>query len=65
MKTWVWQNRITLLTVTVVVLYAIFIQWLFGWGTILAGWRSVGIWTILLALALLVGTYFIRTHRKS
>ena len=63
MKTWLWQNRITLLTVTVVVLYAIFIQWLFGWGTILAGWRSVGIWTILLALALLVGTYFIRTHR--
>jgi uncharacterized membrane protein YbhN (UPF0104 family) len=63
MRTWLWQNRITLLTVVVVALYAGFIEWFFGWGTILAGWQAVGIWTILLALLLLVGTYFIRTHR--
>jgi hypothetical protein len=63
MRTWLWQNRITLLTVAVVALYAGFIEWFFGWGIILAGWQMVGIWTILLALALLVGTYFIRTHR--
>ncbi|MDB5555747.1 MAG: conserved hypothetical rane protein [Rhizobium sp.] len=63
MRTWLLRNRITLLTVTVVALYAAFIEWFFGWGTILAGWEAVGIWTILLALVLLVGTYFIRTHR--
>ena len=63
MRTWLWQNRITLLTVVVVALYAAFIEWFFGWGAILAGWQAVGIGTILLALALLVGTYFIRTHR--
>ena len=35
-----WRNRITLLTVAVVVLYAAFIQWIWGWGTILAGWQE-------------------------
>jgi len=63
MQTWWWQNRITLLTVTAVALYAAFIEWIWGWGTILTGWQAVGVPTILIALALLVGTYFIRTHR--
>lgn len=58
-----WHNRMTLLTLAVVALYAAFIQWIWGWGTILAGWQAVGIPTILVALALLVGTYVIRTHR--
>ena len=58
-----WQNRITLLTVAVIVLYAAFIQWIWGWGSILAGWQAVGLPVILLALMLLVGTYVIRTHR--
>jgi len=60
---WFLRNRITLLTAAVIALYAAFIEWFFGWATILAGWQSVGIGTILLVLALLVGTYFIRTHR--
>jgi uncharacterized membrane protein YbhN (UPF0104 family) len=59
----IWQNRITLLTMAVVILYAAFIQWIWGWGAILAGWQAVGLPIILLALALLVGTYVIRTHR--
>ena len=58
-----WQNRITLLTLAVIVLYAAFIQWIWGWGAVLAGWQAIGIPTILLALALLVATYAIRTHR--
>lgn len=58
-----WQNRITLLTAAVVAAYAAFIQWIWGWSAILAGWQAVGIPTILLALALLVATYVIRTHR--
>lgn len=58
-----WQNRITLLTVAVIVLYAAFIQWIWGWSAILAGWQAVGLPTILIALILLVCTYVIRTHR--
>lgn len=58
-----WQNRITLLTAAVVALYAAFIQWIWGWGTILAGWQAVGLPTILMALVMLVSTYVIRTHR--
>ena len=63
MRAWLWQNRITLLTLTAGALYAVFIEWIWGWGVVLAGWRTVGLPTILVALALLVGTYFIRTHR--
>lgn len=63
MKAWLLQNGITLLTVAAVALYAVFIQWAWGWGAILSGWEVVGLPTIMVALALLVGTYFIRTHR--
>ena len=57
------QHGVTLLTGVVVLLYAAFIQWIWGWSTIVAGWQAVGLPIILLALALLVGTYVIRTHR--
>lgn len=63
MTAWLWQKRITVLTVAAIVLYAAFIQWVWGWGAILAGWLAVGLPSIVVALALLVGTYFIRTHR--
>jgi uncharacterized membrane protein YbhN (UPF0104 family) len=63
MRNWLFHNKITLLTVAMIALYALFIEWFFGWGTILASWQAVHIWTILMALVLLVGTYFIRTHR--
>ncbi|MFB2553317.1 lysylphosphatidylglycerol synthase domain-containing protein [Ensifer soli] len=57
------MNRITLLTVAVVVLYALFIEWMFGWAAILAGWKAVGLPAVMAALALLVATYAVRTHR--
>ncbi|MDB5523141.1 MAG: lysylphosphatidylglycerol synthetase/UPF0104 protein [Rhizobium sp.] len=63
MQNWLLRNRITLLAVAVTIFYAIFVQWIWGWPAILAGWREVGLWTILVALALLVGTYFVRAHR--
>jgi uncharacterized membrane protein YbhN (UPF0104 family) len=63
MKAWLWQNGIMLLTVAVVALYAAFVHWVWGWGAILASWEAAGLPTILVALTLLVGTYFIRTHR--
>jgi uncharacterized membrane protein YbhN (UPF0104 family) len=58
-----WRNRITLLTLVVILIYALFIHWIWGWATILAGWRAVGLPTIAVALVLLVGTYVIRAHR--
>ncbi|MFI0847946.1 lysylphosphatidylglycerol synthase domain-containing protein [Mesorhizobium sp. IMUNJ 23232] len=62
-RNWFVKNRIVLLAVAVILLYALFVQWVWGWPSILAAWREVGIGTILLALALLVATYFVRAHR--
>lgn len=63
MQAWFLRNRIALIAVLAIAAYALFVQWVWGWGSILEGWRDVGIWTIIVALALLVGTYVIRTHR--
>jgi uncharacterized membrane protein YbhN (UPF0104 family) len=60
---WFIRNRMTLLTLAVVVAYAAFIEWFWGWPTIVAQWARVGLWPILLALVLLTGTYFLRTWR--
>ncbi|MDQ6435670.1 lysylphosphatidylglycerol synthase domain-containing protein [Mesorhizobium sp. LHD-90] len=60
---WLARNRTVLLTVGVILLYAGFVQWAWGWPSILAAWQEVGIGTILLALILLVATYFVRAHR--
>lgn len=57
------RNRIALLTAALILLYAAFVQWIWGWPTILSAWAEVGAWNIVLALALLVGTYFVRAHR--
>ena len=57
------RSRIALLTAALILAYAAFVQWMWGWPSILAAWREVGIASILLALALLVGTYFVRAHR--
>src|SRR5689334_5076424 len=57
------RNRIALLTVALILLYAVFVQWIWGWSTILAAWAEVGATNIVLALVLLVGTYFVRAHR--
>jgi uncharacterized membrane protein YbhN (UPF0104 family) len=62
-QNWFIRNRMTLLTLAVVFAYAAFIEWFWGWNSILAQWGKVGVWPILLALALLTGTYFLRTWR--
>ncbi|MDE1994577.1 MAG: flippase-like domain-containing protein [Rhizobiaceae bacterium] len=60
---WFIRNRMTLLTLSVVVAYAAFIEWFWGWGSILAQWGKVGVFPIIFALVLLTGTYFLRTWR--
>jgi len=57
------RNRMTLLTLVVVAAYAGFIEWIWGWRSILAQWGEVGALPILAALALLTSTYFLRTWR--
>ncbi len=53
----------TLGMVVVIVAYAAFIQWVWGWGTIMRLWSHAGWGTIALALLLLVATYLLRTWR--
>jgi uncharacterized membrane protein YbhN (UPF0104 family) len=57
------QNRIALLTAGTVLVYIAFVQWIWGWPSIIAAWGELGVANILLALLLLVGTYFVRAHR--
>ena len=52
-----------LLGAALVVAYAAIVQWVWGWPSILEGWAQVGFARVALALALLVATYFVRTHR--
>jgi uncharacterized membrane protein YbhN (UPF0104 family) len=62
-RSWAARHRIALFAASLILVYAVFVQWMWGWTSILAAWREVGLPKILLALALLVGTYFVRAHR--
>jgi uncharacterized membrane protein YbhN (UPF0104 family) len=60
---WAIRNRLALMAAMLVLAYAGFVQWIWGWPSVLAAWRDVGVGRLLLALALLVGTYLVRAHR--
>jgi len=62
-QSWFLRNRMTLLTITIVAAYALFIQWFWGWPAILGQWAAIGVVPVTCALALLSGTYFLRTWR--
>jgi uncharacterized membrane protein YbhN (UPF0104 family) len=62
-QSWFARNRMALLTVTIVVAYALFIEWFWGWSSILGQWAEVGALPVIAALALLTSTYFLRTWR--
>jgi len=62
-QSWFVRNRMTLLTVVIVAAYALFIEWFWGWSSILAQWAAVGLLPIVIALVLLTSTYFLRTWR--
>jgi hypothetical protein len=53
----------TLLTLAIVILYAAFIQWVWGWGSVLELWEAAGLGSALVALVALLATYVLRTWR--
>lgn len=53
----------TLLTLAIVAVYVLFIQWVWGWGNVLVLWESAGLGSALVALVALLGTYVLRTWR--
>jgi hypothetical protein len=62
-RAWIIRNAMTLLTLAIVVLYAAFIQWVWGWASVLALWEAAGLGSALVALAALLATYVLRTWR--
>jgi uncharacterized membrane protein YbhN (UPF0104 family) len=60
---WVITNGMSLLTVAIVLVYGLFIQWMWGWARIIMLWEQAGLLSILVALLLLLSTYVLRTWR--
>jgi hypothetical protein len=60
---WIIRNAMTLLTVAIILAYAAFIQWVWGWQTVASLWSGAGWGTGLAALAALLVTYVLRTWR--
>ncbi|GAK71553.1 hypothetical protein RRU01S_18_00080 [Agrobacterium rubi TR3 = NBRC 13261] len=56
-------HSMTIVTAFVIAIYAAFINWMWGWGTIFALWQEAGLGAIGVALALLMSTYVLRTWR--
>jgi uncharacterized membrane protein YbhN (UPF0104 family) len=53
----------TALTLVVIIVYAGFVQWLWGWANIAGQWARLGTGHVLIAILLLTSTYFLRTWR--
>lgn len=62
-RAWIIRNAMTLLTLAIILLYAAFIQWVWGWGSVLRLWEGAGLGPAVLALSALLGTYVLRTWR--
>lgn len=61
--TWIIRNAMTLATAVIILLYAAFIQWVWGWQKIVSLWGAAGWGSALLAMVLLLATYVLRTWR--
>ncbi|NRP71188.1 hypothetical protein ILFOPFJJ_02072 [Ensifer psoraleae] len=62
-RSWLARNRMMLISVVAIAAYAIFVEWVWGWSTLMRQWAEIGIGAVLAALALLISTYFIRCYR--
>lgn len=57
------RHRLSLIAAAAILAYAAFVHYLWGWGSIVAEWKSIGYGTVALAIGLLVATYFVRAWR--
>lgn len=62
-SSWLARNRMTVISLSAVAAYAGLVQWMWGWPLLVRQWAEIGPGPVLSALALLVGTYFIRCYR--
>lgn len=62
-RSWIFRNRIGLVAVAVVVAYGAFLQWAFGWPSLVGQFRDIGPGPLSIALILLVATYVVRGWR--
>lgn len=62
-RAWIIRHAMTLGTAAIIAIYAVFIQWVWGWGSVGSLWRDAGWTSGLIALVLLLGTYVLRTWR--
>ncbi|WP_210051205.1 lysylphosphatidylglycerol synthase transmembrane domain-containing protein [Neorhizobium petrolearium] len=62
-RAWIIRHAVTLGTVAIIVVYAAFIQWVWGWQGVVSLWNGAGWTSALIALALLLCTYVLRTWR--
>lgn len=60
---WIIRNVMWLATLFIVIAYALFIQWFWNWGTVLERWKQAGWPVAMLAIAMLLATYVLRTWR--
>jgi hypothetical protein len=60
---WIIRHAMTLATVAIILLYAAFIQWVWGWQSVISLWSSAGWGSAILAMLLLLSTYVLRTWR--
>ncbi|MFN7011191.1 MAG: lysylphosphatidylglycerol synthase domain-containing protein [Allorhizobium sp.] len=57
------RHRLSLIAAAAILAYAAFVQYLWGWNSIVAEWRAVGYGTVAAVIGLLVSTYFVRAWR--
>ncbi|WP_046600239.1 lysylphosphatidylglycerol synthase transmembrane domain-containing protein [Neorhizobium galegae] len=62
-RAWIIRHAMTLGTVSIILVYAAFIQWVWGWQSVVSLWSSAGWGSAAIALVLLLGTYVLRTWR--
>jgi hypothetical protein len=60
---WIVRNAMALGTAAIIALYAGFIQWVWGWASVISLWSEAGWFYAAAAMLLLLATYVLRTWR--
>jgi hypothetical protein len=62
-RPWIIRHAMSLATLAIVAVYVVFIQWVWGWESVVSLWSEAGWTSGLIALLLLLATYVLRTWR--